>query len=301
MPLRKSYKRRKSRNKRRRKGFKRTRKAYHVGGSDPHSDTKVFHFFNSHHLGDNIFNLKFFFDISDIMKQNGISIKYYYNNTYVNNNREELERFINNDTMSLHVFTDKPANAVELWMGNMIEGIHHHNFDTYYNAFYTNILKLIGLDGKDIDTSLYQPEPYLQDIYNDINKKFNDKYKDLDILIINSFPNSGQIIYDKKKFDDMCIMLNKKYKIVTTTHVNGDIKCTGDDKLKLQDIGSISTHVKYIIGVHSGPIVPCYNKDTKNSVKKWILFLDGKLDHKEINVVRLKSQYDFMKVEEHLT
>jgi hypothetical protein len=299
MPLRKSYKRRKSRNKHRQKRFKRTRKACQFGG-DPSSLAKVFHFFNTHHLGDNIFNLKFFFNISDIMKQNGISIKYYYDDAYVNNNRGELERFVNKDTLSLHPIKDKPVNSIEIWMGNDVDGIHRDAFDTYYNAFYKNILKLIGLEGKDIDTSLYQPEPYLQDLYKDLNNKFNDKYKDLDILIINAFPNSGQMLYDKQKFDDMCAMLNKKYKIATTTYVNGDIKCTGDDKLMLKDIGAISTHVKYIIGVHSGPIVPCYNKDTKNHVKKWILFLDSDLEHKEINVVKLRSQYDFMKIEEHL-
>ena len=39
----------------------------------------------------------------------------------------------------------------------------------------------------------------------------------------------------------------------------------------MKDIGAISTHAKIICGFMSGPMTPCFNEATKNSVKKWIV------------------------------
>jgi hypothetical protein len=83
--------------------------------------------------------------------------------------------------------------------------------------------------------------------------------------------------------------------IVTTTYVNNDIKCTFTDGLHLQDIGAISIHAKYIVGVHSGTMAACYNSLTKRNVKKWFIFAEGKI-HSEINVDNDSSigkVYDF--------
>jgi hypothetical protein len=229
------------------------------------------------------------------MKNNGITIQYYYDDAY--NKKEELERFVNNETLTLQPIKDKVEGAIELWMGNDIDGVNAQILDKYYIAFYNNILNQIGLQGQNIDTSLYQPEPYLQVLYNTID----NKYHNLDILIINAAPQSGQVVYHKKEFDSMCILLNEKYNIATTSPVNDSIKCTMNDKLMLKDIGAISTHAKYIIAIHSGPVTACFNTDTKNNVKKWVLFADNETKHDNLNCVILKSDYDLTKIEEHLT
>jgi len=295
MPRHKTRRYRRAKSKRKQKRARRTRNRHHKGGGSS-SDAKVFHFYNRFHLGDNILNLKFFFNISDIMKQNGITIRYYYDDSYKNNKREELERFVNKDTLSLCSMRDKPEGAIELWMGNPIDGYDYLILDTFYDAFYKNILKQIGLEGHNISTSLYQPEPYLQDIYNNLD----DKYKNLDILVINAEPQSGQFQYNKKSFDDMCIYLHKKYNIATTSPVNDDIKCTMKDKLMLKDIGAISTHVNYIVGVHSGPVTACFNADTNNNVKKWILFVSNKTVHANPKFHILNNAHDVSKIEEFL-
>jgi len=256
----------------------------------------VFSFHNNFHYGDNILNLKFFFNISEVLKKRGIKIQYYYDDVY-NNKKEELERFVNSDTVTLFPLSAKSGDSVELWMGTDINGKSYRVFNTYYFRYYTNIVKLLGLTDENIDTSLYQQEPYLQDIYNGLDPK----YKDLDILIINAMPQSGQFNYDKGKMDEMCSHLSKKYKVAITTCIDDtSIPCTMNDKLMLKDIGAISTHAKYIIAIHSGPLTSCFNKDTKHNVKKWVLFTNDDISHEDLNCVILKNDYDLTKIEEHL-
>ena len=247
---------------------------------------KIYHFYNDYHYGDNLLNLKFLKNILHYLKDANIKIIYYYNKRYIKN-VYELERYIDNDIITLRTTNYRPRDAICLWMGCInFDKVNYSNFDIYFNLFYKNITTILNLDNKQINTSLYQDEEYLLDIYNSLDSK----YKDIDILIINSVPYSGQIQYNKEEWDKMCIDLSKKYNIVTTTFVNNDIKCTFTDGLRLQDIGAISTHVKYIIAVHSGPIVPCYNSLTKKNVKKWFIFQDSGY-HSEIIVENFCTQY----------
>ncbi len=255
-------------------------------------------FYCDFHLGDNILNLKFFFNISSVLKDHGIKVTYLYNPSHVKN-PDELKRYANPDTLVLDILHTPPAGSIRVWMGDVIDGMNYHNFDEYYNKFYKMILDKLGLGNLGIDTSLYQKEPYLEEMYN----KFDDKFKNLDILIINAEPLSMQTDYKKDLFDKMCIMLSdKKYKIATTSPINDNdtIPCTFKDNLLLQDIGAISTHAKFIIAVHSGPLTPCFNDATKQNVKKWILFADYGVVHSQIPSVIIKSGYDHSAIEEHL-
>ena len=292
------YKRKSTRYKR--KAKRRTRKSAAAlkGGNNP------IVFYNKYHYGDHILNLKFLFNISNKIKEKGIKIKYIYDPEYLKN-VDELERYVNPETLELETFKGQnPQSGTELWMGNAIEGrqnkCNNNNciFDNYYREFYTMILSKLGIDPAGIDVSLYQDEPYLQDIYN----KLDPKFKDLDILIINATPHSGQFNYDKKKMDAMCSHLAKKFKIAVTTPLDEDksVVCTMTENLKLQDIGAISTHTKYIVGVHSGPLMACYTAATKANVKKWIIFNDWGVNHSEINNVILTHNYDHGIVEQHI-
>ena len=247
------------------------------GVREPFQERKEFHFYNTSHYGDSILNLKFFYNISNIMSQNNIMIHYYYGEWI--KNIGELERYTNKETMSLHPYDECPDDAIELWMRNDVNGIGMGEFDRYYNAFYQNILKIIGLEGKGIDTSLYQKEDYLINIYNNLDSK----YKDIHILIINAEPKSGQFQYNKEAFDEIINSLSKKYRVVTTAPSSPNVPCTMNDNLSLQDIGAISTHAKYIFAVHSGPLIPCFNWHTKQHVKKWIIMDKGQYIFSDIN------------------
>jgi hypothetical protein len=249
--------------------------------------SKEYIFYNLYHYGDNILNLKFLFNITPILKNYNIIIKYYYNSAYIKN-RDELLIY-KNDVIHIdsieNITSDNSKNSIHMWIGhyNNFNNISYNIFDTFFNLYYSNILNILNISDTSITTSLYQDESYLLDIYN----KLDNKYHDIEILILNSVPQSGQYReYNKEEWDKMCIYLNEKYNIVVTTYVNDNIKCTMNDKLKIQDIGAISTHAKYIIGVHSGTITGCYNKYTQNNVKKWFIFEDTLMvKHELINCI----------------
>jgi hypothetical protein len=237
------------------------------------------------------------------MKEKGVKVKYLYDSDYIKN-LDELKRYVNPETVELEPLTPTlPESAIELWMGDPIEGkagacVEDCIFDKYFPEFYTMILSKLGIDPAGINVSLYQDEPYLQDIYN----KLDPKFKDLDILIINATPQSGQFTYDKKKLEDVCSKLSKTFKIAVTTPLDEDksLVCTMTDNLKLQDIGAISTHAKHIIAVHSGPLMACYTAATKASVKKWIILNDHDVKHSEINNLVLTHNYDYGIIEQHI-
>ena len=243
-----------------------------------------YHFYNKYHYGDNILNLKFFYNISNSLKENNILIHYYYNNEYCKN-KEELDRYVNTETLILHPITEKPELAIELWMGNNIQGTSHETFDIYYAAFYKEILKHLGLDTQNIDTSLYQNEPYLDEIYD----RLDPKYKDIDILVLNCPPASGQYAYNKDLLDKACIELSKKYRVVTSCYVSDEIPSTVNDKLTMQDVGAVSTRAKYIVSANSGPFVTCLNLKTKQSVKHWFLLDKGHNIYDKLSYTTIKD------------
>ena len=93
-----------------------------------------------------------------------------------------------------------------------------------------------------------------------------NKYTDLDILILNSTPRSGQYYKNDAEWNPLILKLNEKYKIVTTENVPG-VNCTQDDGLTVKDIAAISTNSKKIIAVSSGVITGLFNTYTLNNVE----------------------------------
>lgn len=274
-----------------------------TGSKQATSSPIVFHC--DWHYGDNLLNLKFIYNISKKLKEKGIKIRYFYDSDYIKN-VDELKRYIDPEVLTLET-GNKPADAIELWMGHPIDnkamltipaGTPIVPTEEYYDLFYKKMLKHMGLEGEGIDTSLFQEEPYLKDIY----EKLDSKFKDLDILIINAAPMSGQAVYDKEKFNKMCIDLASKHKVATTSPIEGheSIPSTLRDKLMFQDIGAVSTHAKHIIAIHSGPLTPCFNAETKRHVKKWIILADNGAFHSTSNIMFIKRGYDFSNIEKDL-
>ena len=93
-----------------------------------------------------------------------------------------------------------------------------------YNVFYVNffniVLEKLQFKGVTIKNLEYRP-PDLLELYD----KLNDKYKDIQILILNSQPLSNQYDYKKKQWDNYITNLNKVFKICTTTKIK-NINCT---------------------------------------------------------------------------
>lgn len=250
-----------------------------INTAEGYSEKRIVHFHCRFHYGDNIANLKFFYNIAHKLKENNIMIYYYYDNNQ-NKNRIEFERYVDNDTLTLRLVQERPLDSVELWMGMDIDGVGHGDFDVYFPKFYMRILTVLNMQDQGIDVSLYQKEDYLLDIY----QRLDTKYKELDILVLNSEPHSGQFsAYNTDTMNAMCRKLASKYKIATSSPADDSIPCTMSDGLAIQDIGAISTHAKYVIAVFSGPLTACFNKYSKEHVKKWIFLLNNPIKLIEIN------------------
>ena len=223
--------------------------------------SNIIHAYCEHHLGDNIINFIFFYKIKKYIESNNIIIHYYCHQQYHKNildfNCSENIKIFNYEKTGFHLWM---ANN-HLWMANIhnryfIEDIL---FQLFKDFFSLNNIPLI------IDTFEYQD--------NDLFKRFfylEDTYKNLDILIINSHPCSGQYHYDKNIWDNFIVKLSNKYKLATSEKVNDEIISLHDFSVK--NIAAIALNVKIIITINTGPSVPLYNTDILNNVDVIYMF-----------------------------
>ena len=235
---------------------------------DSFTKNKVYHLHNSYHLGDNVFNFILFYLIKDYIEANNIKIFYYAKKEYY----DQLKEFICSENISLSFLDIKPNNSIEIWINDkLFDNIHENQkkpccFNVFYKTFFTEVLKKLSID-------ISIPRFYYED--NDLLNRYNnidDKYKNFDILILNSQPLSKQFKYNKIQWDDYIIKMNKQFNILTTTKVNNDILCTMDDNLTVKDIASLSTKAKVIIAVNSGVIPGLFNIYTLTNVKHVYVF-----------------------------
>ena len=229
---------------------------------------KICHFYNKWHLGDNLLNLKFFYNIRKVLIDNNIHIHYYYNTHYPYNTLRELNAYIDRATLTLHDLSQTVPESIEITQG-MLDGISHVYFDRFYNALYTKILRHIGIPTESINTSIWQDEPQLLELYD----RLDSKYKNIDILILNNRGQSGQY-NSTDSLNNLCIYLHTKFNIVVTQHISDNIKCTSSDNLTIQEYGAISTHCKYIISVFSGTNSSLFNTTTQQNVIKWFMLTE---------------------------
>lgn len=265
----------------------------------------IINLFSFWHFGDAIFVMIYLYNSKDYIIKHNISVNFYIKEKYVNQIKEfeccknvrvlpiifdkdcnqnifsgSLKRF-NNVLLDFNLCnTNIPKNSINTYHGfhslihyflldlNMFKWNENIKpFNEYLVYYLSNILgKKIGFPK--IKKFSYT-DPDLLKRYNN----FQEKYKNIDILIINSEPQSQQ--YDlesnRKNFNSMIHTLSKKFNIVTTEKVKG-ILCTRDNNLSLKDIGAISTHAKYIIAINTGPLIGCLNSYAFKNVKKWFEF-----------------------------
>ena len=211
-------------------------------------------------MGDSIINFIFFYQIKDYIESKNIQINYYCPEKHHNN----LKNFNCSNNINILPYNEIGYNlwqaTQDLYSGKYIEDILCDMFNDFLKQ---NNIPII------VDKFEYQDNDLL--IRYD---KIDSKYKDLDILIINSIPNSGQFNYDKSEFDNFIIELSKKYKVATTLNVNENILSL--DEFCVKDIAALATHAKKIIAINTGPSIALYNTDILNNTES-IYILDN--DH----------------------
>jgi len=249
------------------------------------SNSIIFNIHNEYHLGDNVFNFILFNNIKHYIVENNIHINYYCNPCYI----QQLNEF--NDCKNIHIspIQNKPSNSIQLWIESpqltyRFTPVREFYFKSknkplgriYYNIFYLsffNIFLSVNLKLRIKLKQFYYKDYKLLKRCEQLIDKYKDKYKDIDILVLNSQPLSDQYKYNKNEWDDYIDKINKKFKVVTTTKVN-NVVCTMDDNLTIRDIAALSTNVKVVIAVNSGVVPGLLNKHTLLNVKQFYTFDD---------------------------
>lgn len=231
----------------------------------------TYYIHNEHHLGDNIFNMILFYNIKDYIENNNILINYYCQSIYFN----QVIEFIPSKNINLFSIDEKPKKSLQLWINNKYFIYNHDNgdnkkisFNSFYKIFFNIVLSKLKIPIK-LKKFTYKDEDLLIRY-----EMLNEKYKNIDILILNSQPLSDQYNYNKTEWDNYIILLNTKYKIVTTTKVNNNILCTMDDNLTIKNIAAISTNVKVVIAINSGVVPGLLNYYTLTNIKQFYTFDD---------------------------
>ncbi len=239
-----------------------------------------------YHLGDNIINFIFFYKIKKYIEENNITINYYCHKKYHNNlldfkcsdniNICDIELFVfleNIKQFDCTVIRDVSINNViqsvyQLWQAteNIPSGqpSPEDMLCTMFNLFLKNYNIPITIDKFEYqDNDLIHRYSLLENIY-----------KNIDILIINSAPLSGQYNYDKSEWDNFINRLSQKYKVAVSEKINNitneNIVCLSD--ISVKNIAAIALGVKKIIAINTGPSIPLYNTDILDNVDVLYLF-----------------------------
>lgn len=230
-------------------------------------ENKTYHIHNSFHLGDNLYNLLYFYLIKNFLEKNNIFIYYYALEEHL----WQLKDFIYSPNIILKELNNKPDFSIELWGDEPLFKIAYDNEKNTYSMnkflkiFYSNVSTIFLFN---LPLRYYY---YIDEDLIDIYENIQDKYKNFDILIVNSVPRSNQHDYNKNIWDNHIKYLNENFKVLTTTKVD-NITCTFDDKLSVKDIGAISTKAKIIIAVNSGVVPALLNYYTLTNIKHFYVF-----------------------------
>jgi hypothetical protein len=236
---------------------------------------KIINFHGNHHLGDTLISFIPLYNAREYFEKNNIKICFYMREEHI----EQMNDFKPIKNFEIFDIKNKPFDSIEIWDCNdfIFEPKLKKHKKIYsglsQNLYYLNYFN-IKLKHLNIPVTIKRFCYEDDDLLNRY-KTLHNKYKNIDILIINSEPLSRQYNYDENDWNNNITFLNQKYKIVTTKKINNNILCTRDDNLRIKDIGAISTAVKVVIAINTGPIVALYNRYTLMNVKKIYVFADN--------------------------
>ena len=203
------------------------------------------------HLGDNIINFIFFYKIKDFIESNGIIIHYYCHKKYHKNIAEFSSK-------NIRLFDYENKGHV-LWQATVpSETMIEDQLCTMFNTF---------LRKYRIPITVNEFEYEDMDLFDRL--KNLEQYKNVNVLVINSTPLSGQYNYNKKEWDDFIIKLSKKYTVATSQKVDGILSL---EDISVKNIASVALHVKIIIAINTGPSLPLYNTHILNNIEAFYIF-----------------------------
>lgn len=234
---------------------------------------RIIRAYNPFHLGDNVYNMCLFFMIRDYLKENNIHIEYYFLSKYHDQVREFAPT---NGTVSIHEYTagenywgDEYGYRMHIGNNKLPKFLFNRpnkNFDEFYVVFYNQFLEAVDIPIR-IESFEYQDEDLLTRY-----EKLPEKFKDLDILIVNSSPCSNQFNLDKPSWDEYIqYLVNCGFKVATTEKTE-NVVCTADENFTLKTIGAISTRAKIVIAINTGPLSAIFNSYALQNMRQMFVF-----------------------------
>lgn len=248
------------------------------------NEHKIYYFHCEYHLGDSVFNVIWLNRWIPYIEENNIIIFYYVSNEYI----IQLQEFVKSQKIILKPLNQKPQFSFHLWMGDPyfkdkifqsynINRIKDFPLNIYLAKYYNKYLNELNIKNVPQMNSFEYNDSTLLDIYETLD----EKYKDLDILVINSLPRSNQFVYNSEEWDSFIIKLStSSFKFIYTTpssvlnKVGLYDKCTMSDNLSIKQLAAISTKTKVIIAVNSGVMPGVLNIYTLTNVKQVYIFDD---------------------------
>lgn len=245
---------------------------------------KILNLYNPFHLGDNIFSMIAFHHIKEYIETNDIYINYFCKTShFIEKDNQtlyyhiQIEEFkcsknINIYDIAILYNNNNLPPLINTWIGDDNKPIHFYNskhlpFNIFLSSVFNQLFELCNIPIK-IDRFCYS-DTDLMHRYN----SFKDEYRNIDILIVNSLPLSGQfnLLEQYDKWVDFILKMNGKYNIATTRKVEG-VKCTIDEDYTIKDIAAISTKIKVLIAVNTGVVVGLLNSHMLDNIKKAYIF-----------------------------
>lgn len=259
------------------------------------------HLYNEYHLGDCVWNILYLNKIKEFIEQNNITLNFYINEIYI----KQILEFVmskNIKILPLNLLENK-QNATNIWVGNnrykhyiwnmhMLVKNKTIGFNNFLTLFHKEIFESLNLSTNFTDYIYKDPE--LLTRYENLN----EKYKNVDFLIVNSKPLSYQYTYNQELWNTLLDnLMNLNFNVVTTLK-HKTLKCTMDDDLTIKDIAAISTHSKNIIAIATGPLPGLVNEYTLNFVNSFFIVDDDEFMYfnysKCKNITNLQTLIDYI-------
>ena len=178
----------------------------------------ITHFHGNHHLGDIMISFIVLYNIKQYFEDNNKTVYYYMRHEHI----EQMNDFKPIKGMQIFDISNAPPNSIELWDCNdyiFEQNGRKNKYSKMYSGLSQNryYLKYFNIKLKELNI----PVTIKRFCYEDEDlfyryEKLHEKYKNVDILIINSEPLSGQYVYNIDNWNKGISILNEKYKIVTT-------------------------------------------------------------------------------------
>lgn len=244
---------------------------------------RQFDFYNEWHLGDCIFNINY---INRLVRINDLErVNYYLKEDYI----PQVKEFVlYPDRIFLHPLGDRPVSAVNLWIGHN-RFVHDHPDGKIYDLMYVDFWKYISLK-MGVDNPIKTREENL--ILLDERASPGEEY---DVLFINSKPMSFQVIYEEHLYERIIAHIaGRSLSVCTTYPLAGARHCTITNNYSVRDIAEISTKCRYVIGIHTGPLIPTLNERTLNNVLNYII-LDSSNHFSYEKYLKCYSNQEFLR------